>query len=100
LCALDDCQFRVFPTSRSDDDELQAEPWFSVRDGDVFPEELERFLGIDAQLHRVFRRHHGELFEVDFWRTMQARNREGEVIDFFPYAESKSVGSAAAGHVG
>jgi isocitrate dehydrogenase kinase/phosphatase len=100
LCALDDCQFRVFPSSRTDDDELQAEPWFSVRDGDVFPEELERFLGIDDRLHRVFRRHHGELFEVDFWRSMQERNREGEVIDFFPYAESKSVGSAASGHVG
>ena len=37
LCALDDCQFRVFPASRTDDEELQPEPWFSVRDGDVFP---------------------------------------------------------------
>ena len=43
---------------------------------------------------------YAELFEVDFWRNMQERNREGEVIDFFPYTESKSVGSAASGRVG
>jgi isocitrate dehydrogenase kinase/phosphatase len=88
LCALDDCRFRVFPVSRTDDDELAAEPWFAVGDGDIFPEELGRFLGIDDRLHAAFLRHHGDLFTVDFWRSMQERNREGEVIDFFPYAES------------
>jgi isocitrate dehydrogenase kinase/phosphatase len=97
LCALDDCQFRVFPRSRSDDEELASEPWFSVRDGDVFPEELGRFLGIDAHLHEVFLHHHGDLFDVDFWRTMQERNREGEVIDFFPYAESVAAARAGRG---
>jgi isocitrate dehydrogenase kinase/phosphatase len=96
LCALDDCQFRIFPSSRSDDEEMASEPWFSVRDGDVFPEELGRFLGIDDRLHEVFLQHHGDLFDVDFWRTMQERNREGEIIDFFPYAESKVGGRAAS----
>jgi isocitrate dehydrogenase kinase/phosphatase len=71
-----------------------------VRDGDVFPEELGRFLGIDDRLHEVFLQHHGDLFDVDFWRTMQERNREGEVIDFFPYAESKVAGSAASRRLG
>jgi isocitrate dehydrogenase kinase/phosphatase len=96
LCALEDCRFRVFPHARTDDDELAAEPWFAVSDGDVFPEELGRYLGIDETLNAVFLRHHGDLFEVDFWRSMQERNREGEVIDFFPYAESRTPGGIAS----
>jgi isocitrate dehydrogenase kinase/phosphatase len=96
LCPLDDCRFRTFPASRSDDEELSAEPWFAVRDGDVFPEELGRFLGVDQKLRTIFLRHHEDLFSVEFWRTMQERNREGEVIDFFPYAESRTPGSAAS----
>ncbi|HVR28116.1 MAG TPA: bifunctional isocitrate dehydrogenase kinase/phosphatase [Thermoanaerobaculia bacterium] len=94
LCPLDDCRFRTFPASRSDDEELSAEPWFAVRDGDVFPEELGRFLGVDQKLRTLFLRHHEDLFSVEFWRTMQERNREGEVIDFFPYAESRAPGDA------
>ena len=88
LCALDDCHFRAFPHARTDDDELSSEPWFAVRDGEIFPEELGRFLGVDDRLQTVFLRHHQDLFTVDFWRTMQERNREGEVIDFFPYGRA------------
>ncbi|MDX1383343.1 MAG: bifunctional isocitrate dehydrogenase kinase/phosphatase [Thermoanaerobaculia bacterium] len=89
LCALTDCNFREFPQARTEEEELAAEPWYSVRDGDVFPEELSRFIGLDARQRETFLAHHADLFHVDFWRTLQERNRDGEIIDFFPYSESE-----------
>ena len=64
---------------------MSAEPWFSVGEDDVFPEEFETFLGLSGELRRVFNLHHRDLFDVGFWRDVQDRNRKGEIIDFYPY---------------
>jgi isocitrate dehydrogenase kinase/phosphatase len=89
---LTECNFRRFPTARDPLEELAAEPWFAVGADDVFPEEMRRFIGLDGALRDAFEREHGELFEVDFWRRMQERNRSGEVIDFYPYGEAARLG--------
>src|ERR1043166_7990344 len=39
LCLLTDCHFRKLPEARTPEDEIAAEPWFSVRENDIFPEE-------------------------------------------------------------
>lgn len=91
ICALGDCRFRSFPRARRHEDEMAAEPWFSVADADVFPEELATFLELRGSLRQIFEQHHGDLFDVDFWRAMQARNRRGEVIDFFPYSQEQRL---------
>jgi hypothetical protein len=43
LCPLTDCNFRKLPESQSYDEEMAAEPWFSVRPNDIFPEEFPAF---------------------------------------------------------
>jgi isocitrate dehydrogenase kinase/phosphatase len=91
LAALTDCTFRRIPPPRDPHDEMAAEPWFSVGEGDVFPEEFERFLELKGPLRELFLEHHGELLELGFWRSMQQLNRQGEVIDFFPYPESERL---------
>jgi isocitrate dehydrogenase kinase/phosphatase len=91
LCPLTDCEFRRIPPARSELDEMAAEPWFSVGQNDVFPEELRSFLTISPELFEIFNRRHDDLFGVDFWRRMQERNRRGEIIDFFPYEESRRL---------
>ncbi len=88
---LVDCNFRRFPESHDAHDEMSAEPWFSVEEEDVFPEEMRRFLGLEGHLREVFEAHHSDLYEVAFWRRMQERNRRGEVIDFFPYGEERRL---------
>jgi isocitrate dehydrogenase kinase/phosphatase len=85
ICSLGDCRFRRFPQARHPEDELASEPWFSVSDDDVFPEELATFLELRGQLRQIFEEYHRELFGTSFWRTLQDRNRQGEVIDFYPY---------------
>jgi isocitrate dehydrogenase kinase/phosphatase len=93
LCLLTDCRFRELPEARHPEDELSAEPWFTVADNDVFPEEFRRFLGMTDELLTVFERHHGELFTAQFWRDMQERHRAGEVLDFYPYPRNRRLRS-------
>jgi isocitrate dehydrogenase kinase/phosphatase len=87
-----DCRFRSIPTARSPDDELCEEPWFTVGEHDVFPEEFRRFLGLPEPLRAGFERHHADLFEVGFWRDVQARLRAGEIMDVYPYPRSRRLG--------
>lgn len=91
VCPLGECRFRRLPEARHPEDEIAAEPWFSVREGDVFPEELRTFLPRDPDLAAAFDGVHGDLFDPAFWREVQERNRRGEVIDFFPYGESRRL---------
>ncbi len=96
LCPLGDCRFRRIPLPRTPEDEMAAEPWFSVAEEDVFPEEFPSFLGLDGELFETFRRHHGELFDIDFWRDAQRRNEGGEILDFFPYSSGRRLGARSA----
>lgn len=91
LCLLTECHFRPLPQSQTYEEEISAEPWFSVRENDIFPEEFERFLGLPEALHHVFMQHHADLFDPHFWQQHQARLNAGEVIHIFPYGRSKRL---------
>jgi isocitrate dehydrogenase kinase/phosphatase len=88
LCLLTQCNFRMIPPSQHYEDDFFVEPWFRVEEHDVFPEEFANFFGLYGQLRDVFFAQHGDLCDVDFWREMQARQQNGEIMDFFPYKES------------
>jgi len=91
LSLLTEVRFRTLPTARCEEDEMSAEPWFSVNEGDVFPEEFLPFLVPAGPLRDVFLDAHGDLFGVRFWRDMQERQKAGEVPDFFPYPQSRRL---------
>lgn len=88
---LTEYRFRPFPRARHDFEEMSAETWFAVGEGDVFPEELGRFLGLEGPRREAFLQEHGDLFEVDFWQRMQERNLAGEIIEFFPYRDERRL---------
>ncbi|MCA9922496.1 MAG: bifunctional isocitrate dehydrogenase kinase/phosphatase [Anaerolineales bacterium] len=85
LCLLTECKFRKIPAALSYEDELSDQPWFHVGKDDVFPEEFYHFLSVSNTLAAIFRQHHGDLFEVDFWKSMQAKMQNGDLIHIFPY---------------
>lgn len=91
LTRLTDLTFREMPPARDDLEELSAEPWFTVAEGDVFPAELRTFLGLQGELREAFLREHSDLFEVDFWHGLQERNRRGEIVSFYPYSSSRRL---------
>jgi isocitrate dehydrogenase kinase/phosphatase len=85
LCAVTDCRFRDIPQAQNDEDEMRAEAWFHVNDNDVFPETFMQFLGFDAHLKEVFMHVHGEIMSADWWRGIQQRLTEGDVLEVLPY---------------
>ncbi len=85
ICPLTDCSFRTIPQALTFEDEMAAEPWFSVRESDVFPEEFERFIRFPEPLHRVFRRHHRDLFTAEFWNGVRTKVAGGEITEPAPY---------------
>jgi isocitrate dehydrogenase kinase/phosphatase len=91
LCLLTDCNFRELPQSANDDDEMSADPWFYVGPNDIFPEEFIKFFGLRPDLRELFIQAHGDLLGVDFWTQLQEQHRAGEVVDIFPYKQSKRL---------
>ncbi|HHY57008.1 MAG TPA: bifunctional isocitrate dehydrogenase kinase/phosphatase [Chloroflexi bacterium] len=89
LCLLTDCNFRKMPEATRDEDELSDQPWFSVAENDIFPEEFRKFLWFPAPLRKVMEEHHSQLFTVEFWRSLQERTSAGEILDVFPYDQEK-----------
>ncbi len=85
ICFLTEVNFRVIPPPRYPEDEMSAEPWYSVAPNDVFPEEFPRFLFADLKQRRLFNKLHGDLYDAEYWKSLQAAIRSGKVIDVFPY---------------
>jgi isocitrate dehydrogenase kinase/phosphatase len=83
-----DCRFRAIPEPRTPEDEMSAEPWYTVGPNDVFPEEFGTFLLGDPRVRSIFLQHHGDLLDPAFWQRKQERIRAGLLEDVFPYPES------------
>src|SRR5204862_4807396 len=75
LCFLADCNFRKLPEARTPEEEVAAEPWFSVRENDIFPEEFLQFLAFPKPALAALFEHHREIFRADFWRSIQHQIR-------------------------
>jgi len=83
-----DCNFRRIPPPRSIEDEMSAEPYYSIGANDVFPEQFAKFLVSDPAARGVFLERHADLMQPEFWAAKQARVRDGVEEDVFPYPES------------
>ncbi|MDU9416808.1 bifunctional isocitrate dehydrogenase kinase/phosphatase [Pseudomonas sp. zfem005] len=82
---LTEVNFRFIPPPRYPEDEMSSEPWYSVAPHDVFPEEFPRFLFADIGQRKLFNQLHGDLYDADYWKSLQDAIRAGKVIDVFPY---------------
>jgi len=91
LSTVTECHFRTMPQTSDTDDELAAEPWFSVGEHDVFPEEFAPFLVPPGPLRDVFMSTHAELLDPAWWRAIQDRLRAGEIFDTYPYREERRL---------
>jgi isocitrate dehydrogenase kinase/phosphatase len=85
LCLVTDCRFREVPESRYEEDEMMAETWYYVGESDVFPETFINFLGFDPHLKEVFLGAHAEILTAEWWRGIQERLSEGDVLEVLPY---------------
>ncbi|WP_006748561.1 bifunctional isocitrate dehydrogenase kinase/phosphatase [Thioalkalivibrio paradoxus] len=86
IAYLTDCNFRRIPAAMTPEDELSAEPWFSVGPHDIFPEEFPTFLCQDPEVRQILNDTHPELFDYRYWRARQQDIRDGVHGDVFPYS--------------
>jgi isocitrate dehydrogenase kinase/phosphatase len=79
------CNFRKIPPPRTPEDEMSAEPWYTVRRHDIFPEEFATFLLTDPGVREDFMEFHADLLDADYWKSIQKRITDGYLEDVFPY---------------
>ena len=91
LSFLMDCNFRDMPQPTTHEQEMAAEPWFSVRENDIFPEEFPNFLALPEPARARLFEHHGDLFRADFWRGVQGKLKAGEIPEIFPYGPERRL---------
>jgi len=87
IANMTDCNFRRIPEPRSYEDEMSAEPYYSVGQNDVFPEQFASFLVADPKARSVFLEYHADLMDPAFWTGKQEKIRAGVQEDVFPYPE-------------
>jgi len=85
---MTECKFRRIPPPRTPEEEMSAEPYWSVGPADVFPEQFENFLVSDPGARAIFLATHRDLVDPKFWLDTQARIRAGEQDDVYPYSQS------------
>ncbi|MBS1207532.1 MAG: aceK [Proteobacteria bacterium] len=85
ICYMTEVNFRDIPPPRYPEDELSAEPWYSVAPGDVFPQEFRHWLCADPEIGPLFEEMHADLLRADYWRELQERIRQGHVEDVYAY---------------
>ena len=84
---ITDCNFRNIPEARNEEEEMSAEPWYSIGKNDVFPEQFGRFLLGNKNIRRYFLQHHADLLEKDYWHGRKQRILDGHIEDVFPYPQ-------------
>jgi len=88
IAPLTECNFRRIPPPRSWEDEMSAEPYYSVGPSDVFPEQFAQFLVAEPKARAIFLDYHAALTDPAFWQDRQAQLNAGVQADVFPYPAS------------
>ncbi|MCB1756737.1 MAG: bifunctional isocitrate dehydrogenase kinase/phosphatase [Gammaproteobacteria bacterium] len=86
---MTDCVFRRIPPPRFPEDEMSLEPWYSIGEFDVFPEEFPAFILNDSRVKKPFTENHANLFDADYWKSVQEKVRAGAYQNIFPYSRRK-----------
>jgi len=85
LRLMSECCFRHWPNSDDDVMSMSNEPWFYVGEDDVFPEQFPLFMGLSPNRLAHLRAHHQDLFDADWWVSVQKRIEQSHAFDVPPF---------------
>ena len=85
IVPLLDCNFRVIPQPRTEEEEMASKPWYTVGPNDIFPEEFRLFFSGNQRARKAFDGRHSDIYEARFWQDLQEQIRGGFVESFYPY---------------
>lgn len=96
ICPLVDCNFRVIPKPQNEAQEMASEPWYTVAQNDVFPEEFRLFFSGNNKAREWFEHYHRDLYGAEYWQGLQAKIRSGEISSVYPYRRKHRFTELAA----
>jgi isocitrate dehydrogenase kinase/phosphatase len=87
---LEQASFLRKPRAFDDPEEIVAEEDRIVATpSDFFIDEMRSYSGIPQRLKSAFELVHGDLFTVEFWRSLKEQASAGELVDITPYDRAK-----------
>lgn len=86
---MQELHFRDVPAARYEEDELSAEPWYSVGPDDVFPETFRYALCSEAATGALLLQLHPEIFDARWWRAQQQRIAQGHVEEVIAWRQTQ-----------
>ena len=88
---MTDCNFRRIPPARYAEDEMSDVPHYSIKDGDIFPEEIAT-VALTTQQHReLFKELHSELLDHHYWNERKKSIQRGVIEDVNTYPKSLRI---------
>ena len=88
---IEQCNFRELPVATTFAQQMASEPWYSVGEFDIFPQEFARFLLGRPIIKTYLLELHPELFDVEYWRDAQRNIGQGLYADVFPYRQQQRL---------
>jgi isocitrate dehydrogenase kinase/phosphatase len=85
---LTDMNFREKPVPETFEQIYASSPWYDIAPNDVFPEDFKRFMIGRADVKEHFLDYHKDLFDPNYWKNIQKKIREGELLHAFPYSKN------------
>lgn len=85
IVPMEQCNFRKIPKPQTEEQEMASEPWYTVGENDIFPEEFEFYLITDPTQKQYFKNSHGDLLQASYWQQVQQNLNKGVLPDVFPY---------------
>lgn len=82
---LTDMNFRHKPKAETYEQIYASAPWYDIARNDVFPEDFKRFMIGRKDVRDHFSTFHGDLFNPDFWKSIQEKIKGGKLLHAFPY---------------
>ena len=88
---MTDCNFRRIPPARYAEDEMSDVPHYSIKDGDIFPEEIATVALTTEQHRQLFNELHSELLDHRYWNERKKSIERGVIEDVNTYPKSLRI---------
>ncbi|MEA5445363.1 bifunctional isocitrate dehydrogenase kinase/phosphatase [Gammaproteobacteria bacterium AB-CW1] len=88
---ISECRFRPIPRARDEVEELSDETWYTVSEGDVFPEQFPSFMGLTAEQLSWLQESHPSLFDYRWWQTLREQLHQGLPREYPAYPEQSRL---------
>ena len=79
--------FRAIPEAMTPEQEMASEPWYAIGEHDVFPQEFIHFISGNPKFRQLLQQQTPELFDADYWKSLQQDIRHHRYHDIFPYQQ-------------